>query len=116
MMLTDVNQRQIKEFLETLAKKKMTTGYVKLNEKLKLGLDFSKEEQMEGLYTMLDNLSNDSFKENGTLLGVLVVNKMRNRPGPRFFKGAEKIVGFKIEDTDDFFEQHREKLYSTYPK
>ena len=113
-MLTEIHQKQIKEFLETLAKKKMTTGYVKLNEKLKLGLDFSSEEQMEGLYSTLDIVSQESFKENGTLLGVIVVNKMRNRPGPRFFKGAEKIVGRKIEDSDDFFEQHRERVYSIY--
>lgn len=89
-------------------------GYVKLNEKAKLGLNFSEEAQMNALYDLLDEVSADSFKEEQVFLGVLIVNKMRNRPGNRFFQGIEKIIGSKIADTDSFFEQERERLYDKY--
>lgn len=113
-MLTDVQRTQIKDFLIGLARKKSTTGYLKLNEKLKLGLDFSSEEQMNRLYDALDDISRQSYKDDKVFLGIVVVNKMRNRPGPRFYKGVEAILGTSLGDTDDFFERERERLYVHY--
>lgn len=113
-MLDETKKGQIRDFLIGLARKKSTTGYVKLNEKVKLGLDFANEAQMNELYDALDDVSATSYKENKVFLGILIVNKMRNRPSTRFFQGAEKIIGSRIEDTDDFFEQERQKLYAQY--
>ena len=113
-MLDETKKSQIRDFLIGLVKKKSATGYVKLNEKVNLGLNFSDETQMNELYDALDEISAKSFKDNKVFLGIVIVNKMRNRPSPRFYKGIEKIIGAKIEDTDDFFEQEREKLYGFY--
>lgn len=113
-MLTDSQKAQIRDFLIGLAKKRSTTGYLKLNEKLKLGLDFSSEEQMNKLYDALDDISRQSYNDDKVFLGIVVVNKMRNRPGPRFFKGVEAILGASFGDTDDFFEREREKLFAHY--
>lgn len=113
-MLDETKKSQIRDFLIGLAKKKSTTGYVKLNEKVKLGLNFSEEAQMNELYDVLDDISAQSYKDNQVFLGIVIVNKMRNRPSPRFYKGIEKILGSKIDDTDDFFEREREKLYNQY--
>ncbi len=114
-MLFDENKRKlIADQLIKLAKKKSTIGYMKLSQKLNLGVDFSVESQMNEFYDALDKISYDSFKENGTLLGIIVVNKMRNRPGPRFFKGAEKILGIRIEEQDDFAEHQTEKLFTCW--
>lgn len=113
-MLDETKKGQIRDFLIGLARRKSTTGYVKLNEKAKLGLDFADEAQMNELYDALDAVSTTSYSENNVLLGILIVNKMRNRPSARFFKGAEKIIGAKIENTDDFFERERQKLYAQY--
>lgn len=114
MLLDDAIKGQIRDFLIALAKKRSTTGYVKLNEKVKLGLNFSEETQMNALYDLLDQVSADSYKEEQVFLGILIVNKMRNRPSTRFYQGIEKIIGSKISDTDAFFEQEREKLYDKY--
>ena len=113
-MLDATKKGQIREFLIGLAKKKSDTGYVKLNEKLKLGVDFSQETEMDKLYDVLDEISADSFKSDGVFLGLVIINKMRFRPSPRFYKGAEKILGKKIEDTERFYEEEREKLYKAY--
>jgi hypothetical protein len=113
-MLDNTKKAQIRDFLIALAKKRSSTGYVKLNEKVKLGLNFSEEAQMNELYDVLDDISADSYKEEQLFLGILIVNKMRNRPSARFFQGIEKITGSKIQDTDAFSEQETEKLYDKY--
>ncbi len=112
--MNDAQKQQITGHLAGLAKKKALTGYLKLNEKLKLGLDFSSESQMEELYAALDEISQQSFNESKVLLGILVVNKMRNRPSSRCFAGIEKIIGTKITDTDSFYIDQRDKVYERY--
>jgi hypothetical protein len=113
-MITEDKKIQIRDFLIALAKKKNVTGYLKLNEKLKLGVNFSDESQMNEFYQALDEISFESYQKSHVFLGLVVINKMRNRPGPRFFAGVEKIIGSKIQDTDNFFEQERDKLYDQY--
>lgn len=69
---------------------------------------------MNALYDLLDEVSADSYQEEQVFLGILIVNKMRNRPSSRFFQGIEKIIGTKISDTDTFFEHEREKIFEKY--
>ncbi len=110
-MIDQAKKNQIKDFLIILATKRSTTGYLKLNEKLKLGVDFSDEAQMNDLYNTLDDISAWSFREFQVFLGIVIVNKMRNRPSSRFYSGVEKILGSKVEDTESFFDAQREKVF-----
>jgi hypothetical protein len=115
--------KEIRLILEEVAHNRKLTSYGELASEVgpKVGIPGLIPRDTR-LHRTLDEVSIDSFRRDGYLLAVLVVNKRSQRPGPGFFglakerlreEGLEPPYRANIDD-EEIFHDALDKVYDRY--
>jgi hypothetical protein len=105
-------EREIREKLIELARKKTPWTYSQLNEQLLLGLNFKNGYDRELIGEFLGDISIYEYEKGRPLLSSLIIHKSNDREqGNGFYKLCSKIYGKEWEDlkADKDFELERMK-------
>jgi len=106
-------KREMRNILIDIAKKQDKIFYSELVRKIRKILIINIEANSYDLAAMLGKISKAEDAAGRGMLSVIVVRKDTYRPGKGFFKLA-KILGRDVSDEENFWENERKKVYSSW--